>query len=305
MTNLLFLLVCLSLGAAFKRGSLLQGNAHMVINQLLLYVCLPAATLVYASEVRLNSQMLMPVLMPWCLYIIGFVFFKLVSKVNSFSSHSEAVLIMTAGVPSVSFLGFPIFELFYGTEGLRIGILMSQAGSFMVCATLGVITASYYAAAKPSLKTILANVLGFPVFIAFMIALAMNFLHLSFPVFVKEALQKIAAPFSFLALFSVGLQIDFIEKRDLWKQLCTGLCFKLLIAPLLVWLAIFPIAGQTGIVAEICVIGAALGPMNTAAIIAIQYGLHPQLASAMVGIGLPLSLFTCLPVYYLLQWFNG
>ncbi|WP_448519883.1 AEC family transporter [Rhodoflexus sp.] len=304
MTNLLFLFSCLTLGAAFKRSGLLKGNAHEVINLVILYVCLPAATLIYASEAQLSRHALIPVLMPWCLYATSFLFFKLTGKLNHTHRHSEAVLIMTAGIPSVSFLGFPIFELFYGAEGLRIGILMSQAGSFMVCATLGVITAAYYASGRPSLGKILINVLGFPVFIAFVLAIGINIMEVSIPSMLKELLQKIAAPFSFLALFSVGLQIDLSGKRALLKHLYTGLGFKLLLAPLLVWLALFQIGGQRGMVAEICVIGAALGPMNTAAIIASQYGLNPPLASAMVGIGLPLSLLTSLPVYYLLQWFN-
>lgn len=304
MTNILFLLACLTMGAAFKKSGLLKGNAHEVINQVILYVCLPAATLIYGSEANLNRHVLMPILMPWCLYAAGFLFFKITGKLNRTHPHSEAVLIMTAGIPSISFMGFPIFELFYGAEGLRIGILMSQAGSFMVCATLGVITASYYASSTPSFKKILLNVLGFPVFLAFILAIGINLTGLAIPLLVREVLQKIAAPFSFLALFSVGLQIDLSGKRALLKHIYTGLGFKLLLAPVLAWLVLFPIAGQKGMVAEICVIGAALGPMNTAAIIATQYGLNPPLASAMVGIGLPLSLLTVLPVYYLLQWFN-
>jgi hypothetical protein len=304
MTNILFLFSCLTLGAAFKRSGLLKGNTHEAINLMILYVCLPAATLIYASEVQLSRRLLIPVLMPWCLYVTGFLFFKLIGKLGHTNRHSEAVLIMTAGIPSVSFLGFPIFELFYGAEGLRVGILMSQAGSFMVCATLGVITASYYAADKPSLSKILLNIFGFPVFLAFILAIGINIAELSIPLIVKALLQKIAAPFSFLALFSVGLQIDLSGKRVLLKHLYTGLGFKLLLAPLLVWLVLFQIVGQRDMVAEICVIGAALGPMNTAAVIASQYGLNPPLASAMVGIGLPLSLLTSLPVYYLLQWLN-
>lgn len=304
MTNIIFLFVCLLTGAAFRRSGLLRSNAHEVMNQIILYVCLPAATLLYASKAELNRTMLVPVLMPWGLYLTGLLFFKIIGTIKPIHKHSEAVLIMTAGIPSISFLGFPIFELFYGAEGLRIGILMSQAGSFMVCATLGVMTASLYASTEPSVKKILLNVLGFPVFLAFIVAIGLNIANIAIPALAREVLQKIAAPFSFLALLSVGYQMDFSGKRVLLKHLYAGLGFKLLLAPLLVWAILFPLAGQRGTAAEICVIAAALGPMNTAAIIAGQYGLNPPLASAMVGIGLPLSLLTALPVYYLLQWFN-
>lgn len=304
MHNLIFLLTCLLLGAAFRQSSLLKGNAHETVNQLLLYACLPAATLIYASEVHLSSQMLVPVLMPWGLYIASFLFFKILGKWQGMHRHSEAALIMTAGIPSISFLGFPIFELFYGEEGLRIGVLMSQAGSFMAFATLGILTASYYASSEPSLKTVLLNVVKFPAFPALIVALWLNLGQIPLPELLKAVLQKIAAPFSFLALFSVGYQINFAGKGVLLKYLFAGLGFKLFLAPVLVWFVIFFIAGQRGLVAEISVVGAALGPMNTAAIIASQYGLNPPLASVMVGIGLPLSLLTVLPVYYLVHYIN-
>ena len=49
---------------------------------------------------------------------------------------------------------------------------------------------------------------------------------------------------------------------------------------------------------DLCIVGAAIGPMNTAGTIADRYGLDPPLAAQMVGLGIPLSL----PLLALLGW---
>ena len=49
------------------------------------------------------------------------------------------------------------------------------------------------------------------------------------------------------------------------------------------------------------VVGAGLGSMNTATIIAINHRLNPPLASLMVGIGIPISIITSLIWYYFIN----
>lgn len=294
MTNIVFLLVCLTLGVFLRRVPALSKDAHLVINNLLLYVCLPAATLLYTSSTRFNEAYALPILMPWISFGGAFLFFQALKRFLKFHRHTEAVLILTSGIPSVSFVGFPIFELLYGEEGMKIGVLMSQAGSFLVCSTLGIIVASYYANAesKANKWMFLLDVLRFPTFIAFCLALIINFLGWSLPTLGVDLLRKLSAPFSFLALISIGMQIDFSDKNIHWRALGWGLGYKLIIAPALVFVLLVLVLKQRGVVVEMCILGAALGPMNTIAIIASNYRLNPTLAAQMVGVGIPLSLVT-------------
>jgi len=280
----------------------LRQDAPLVINNLLLYVCLPAATLLYTSTTRFSANYALPILMPWILFGGSLVFFQLLKKFEKFHRHSQAVLILTAGIPSVSFVGFPIFDLLYGEEGMKIAVLMSQAGSFLVCSTVGIVTASYYANAPTKKWTFLLDVLRFPTFIAFCIALIINLSGLVLPDIIMGLLKKLAAPFSMLALISIGMQIDFRDKNINWRALGWGLGYKLILAPLLITLLFVIMLKQRGIIAEMCVLGAALGPMNTIAIIASNYRLNPALAAQMVGVGIPLSLVTVSILAWILEW---
>ena len=102
----------------------------------------------------LKSNQALPVLMPYILFVCSFIFFKIIARILNLDRSTTGALTITAGISSISFVGFPIFELLYGKEGVQMGILMSQAGSFVVCGTLGIMTASYYSSSEPSIPKI-------------------------------------------------------------------------------------------------------------------------------------------------------
>ncbi len=275
-------------------------DAHLVLNAIIIYVCLPALTLFYTTEIRFARSQILPILMPYILFICSFIFFKIIAPIAQFDRSTTGALTLTAGISSISFVGFPIFELLFGKEGLQIGVLMSQAGSFVVCGTLGIFTASYYSSADVSAQKIVRDIFQFPPFVAFCVAVILNISNFHFPIWSIDILQKIGSPFIILALISIGLQMR-LNKEDLQiKPLLYGLSYKLLIAPILIFVLYFLMLGESTFLGRISVVGAALGSMNTATIIAINYGLNPKLATQMVSISIPLSFLNVGIWYFLL-----
>ena len=298
MTNLVLLLVCLGLGAAMRHWRVVPPGAHAVLNQVLLTVLLPALTFLHLAEARLDQRFLLPMLMPWLIFGAGWVFFAAVGRRLGLARGTVGALILTGGISSVSFVGFPIFELLYGKAGLEMGIVMSLAGSILICVTLGVVVGSWYGAVRPSWRTMGANIVRFPPFLAFVLALGANAVGYRHPVLVRGVLEKLSGPFPVVALLSVGLQLQLAVPRTRARLLGIGLGYKLLLAPLLVWAVYHGVARQHGPAVDLCVLGAAIGPMNTAGAIADRYGLDPPLSAQMVGMGIPLSL----PLLALLGW---
>jgi malate permease and related proteins len=299
LTNLLLLFVCLLLGVILQRLNGFPKEAHLVLNAIIIYVCLPALTLLYTSEIAFRSSSILPILMPYLLYVGAFIFFKIMSPILQLDRSTTGALTLTAGISSISFVGFPIFELLFGKDGLAIGVLMSQAGSFVVCGTLGIFTASYYSSTEVSFKKTLKNTFQFPPFISFCIAVCLNLSNIHFPVWLTDVLQKIGSPFGVLALISIGLQLNFKVQSHTLKPLLLGLFYKLFIAPFLIFILYITIIGEHSLIGKISVVGAALGSMNTATIIAINYGLNPKLAAQMVSISIPLSLGNVI-IWYLI-----
>ena len=298
MTNLVLLLVCLAAGAALRHWQVVPPGAHAVLNQVLLAVLLPALTFLHLAEAQFDQRFLLPMLMPWLIFGVGWAFFAAVGKWLALPRGTVGALILTGGISSVSFVGFPIFELLYGKAGLEMGLVMSLAGSILICVTLGVVVGSWYGAARPSWRAMGANVLRFPPFLAFVLAVGANVLGYRHPALVRGLLEKLSAPFPVIALLSVGLQLQLAVPKSRARLLSIGLVYKLLLAPVLVWAVYRGLAQQHGPAVDLCIVGAAIGPMNTAGTIADRYGLDPPLAAQMVGLGIPLSL----PLLALLGW---
>ena len=298
MTNLVLLLVCLAAGAALRHWQVVPPGAHAVLNQVLLAVLLPALTFLHLAEAQFDQRFLLPMLMPWLIFGVGWAFFAAVGKWLALPRGTVGALILTGGISSVSFVGFPIFELLYGKAGLEMGLVMSLAGSILICVTLGVVVGSWYGAARPSWRAMGANVLRFPPFLAFVLAVGANVLGYRHPALVRGVLEKLSAPFPVIALLSVGLQLQLAVPKSRARLLSIGLVYKLLLAPVLVWAVYRGLAQQHGPAVDLCIVGAAIGPMNTAGTIADRYGLDPPLAAQMVGLGIPLSL----PLLALLGW---
>ena len=298
MTNLVLLLVCLAAGAALRHWQVVPPGAHAVLNQVLLAVLLPALTFLHLAEAQFDQRFLLPMLMPWLIFGVGWAFFAAVGQWLALPRGTVGALILTGGISSVSFVGFPIFELLYGKAGLEMGLVMSLAGSILICVTLGVVVGSWYGAARPSWRAMGANVLRFPPFLAFVLAVGANVLGYRHPALVRGLLEKLSAPFPVIALLSVGLQLQLAVPKSRARLLSIGLVYKLLLAPVLVWAVYRGLAQQHGPAVDLCIVGAAIGPMNTAGTIADRYGLDPPLAAQMVGLGIPLSL----PLLALLGW---
>lgn len=274
----------------------LPANAHLALNQLMINLFVPALTLLYVAEARLDQRFLLPVLMPWLIFGGAWLFLSGVARWRGMDRKTMGALLLTGGISSVSFVGFPIFEMLYGAEGLALSIMMSQAGSFLVVVTLGVAVASWYTAETPSVSLMLRNIVRFPPFSAFALALLINGLDYHHPPLIRGLLEKLSSPFSVITLVSVGLQLDISVKSWQKEPLFIGLLYKLLLAPLLIFGLYRGLWHGPARVVDLCILGAAIGPMNTAAVVAARYGLNPMLAAQMVGVGIPLSL----PVLYLI-----
>ena len=113
--------------------------------------------------------------------------------------------------------------------------------------------------------------------------------------FKEEVIDRFAETLGPLALVSVGLQWQASHLKKFVKELSWGLGFKLLLAPVLIFF-IYSAFSYHPDLKKIVVLEAAMGPMITGGIIAMQKNINPPLVAAMLSVGIPLSLLTSLLV---------
>ena len=303
MDNILLVFLCLIMGLAMQQVAAFPKNGHLALNQFVIYIALPALALYYIPKVSLSTDLLYPLAIAWIGFIMSFVFFYLIGKKMGWPNRLIGCLTITAGLGNTSFVGFPIIQALYGDEGLKTAIIVDQPGSFVVMATLGIITAGIFSKGDSKPSDIAKKILLFPPFIAFLIACCMNVLKVDFNEHFETVFQKLGATVTPVALVAVGLQLKIDRRSQHWKFLRLGLFFKLIITPAIFFLIYRIILGGKGLVVDVSILESAMAPMITGAILASNYGLKPKLSSMMVGIGIPLSFITLAFWYFILNTF--
>ncbi|MDB5256398.1 MAG: Transporter [Chitinophagaceae bacterium] len=301
MDQFILLFLCLIIGLALQWTKAFPANAHLTLNQFIIYICLPAIAFYYIPGIEVNASLLFPIGVAWITFAGSFIFFRALSKYFGWSKSLTGCLIITAGLGNTSFIGFPVIETLYGKEGLKTAVILDQTGSFLVLTTLGIATAAYYSrGANSNAGDILKKIVLFPPFIAFLLAVLMIPFGLQFEGNMKFVFEKLGAIVTPLALVSVGLQLKFERKSQHWEFLGLGLLYKLILTPALIYLIYVVVFGGKGKVVEVCLMEAAMPSMITATIVSAAHGLKPRLSSMMIGFGIPLSALT-LMIWYVIS----
>jgi predicted permease len=294
MGNIILMIVCLLAGMVLRWTGRFPEATPAAFNGYVIHVALPAAALLYLHGIPFNTSMIMTPLMPWLLFLLAWGFFALLGRLLKLPRQTVGALVLLGGLGNTSFVGLPMIEAYYGKELLGVGILADQLGTFMVLSTLGVLVASIYSSGNPSLRDMPRKVLFFPPFQALMLALILR--PVPFPDWTVMILRKLADTVTPLALVSVGFQLRMTSLTGIKLRLAAGLGYKLLLGPAILALFYLGVFGLRGPTIQVTLFEAAMAPMITAGIVAIDHDLDPPLVTMLLGIGIPLS-FVTLPVW--------
>lgn len=298
MANIILLAICLLAGIVLRKTGRFPAATPAALNGFIIHISLPALTILHIHDLAIDSSLLLTAGMAWLLFGSAWLLFGFAGKLFALDRETTGALILVAGLGNTSFVGLPMIEAYFGKEYLGVGIIADQLGSFMVLSTLGILVAALYSSGKVTPRQMARKILLFPPFQALILALLLR--PVAFPDWSVLILQKLGSTLTPLALVSVGFQLQFEGMRLALKPLLAGLTYKLLLGPALIYLLYVSIIGATGTVIQITIFEAAMAPMITAGIIAIDHNLRPQLVGMLIGIGIPLSFVTLHAWHHLL-----
>lgn len=290
MTNIILLAICLLAGIGLKKTGRFPATTPAALNGFIIHISLPALAILHIHSITIDPSLALTAAMAWLLFGAAWAIFGMAGRIFKLDRQTVGALVLVGGLGNTSFVGLPMIEAYFGKEYLGVGIIADQLGSFMVLSTLGILMATISSTGTVSPRQMARKVLLFPPFQALILALFLR--QITFPAWAVSVLEKLGGTLTPLALVSVGFQLSFSGVKDEFKALSAGLAYKLLLGPALIYLLYVTILGSSGTVMQVTIFEAAMAPMITAGIIAIDHDLRPQLVGMLVGIGIPLSFVT-------------
>lgn len=297
MENFVLIALFVGLGALFRKIEAFPDQTAQVLNMFALYVALPAVILLKVPMLNFSREMIVPAIVPWVMLVLSATLVLIAGKRFSWSRETIGVLLLVVPIGNTSFMGVPMVNAFFGETGIPYLIIYDQIGTMLIFAIYGsVILALYGKEGTVKLADVVKRALLFPPTMALLVGLLLrNWLY---PEALIKGLESLAGMLTPLVMTAIGFQLRIRLSPTVLKPLAYGLAIKLAIAPLAT-LAGSRLLGLTNLASDISIFEAGMPPMVTAGALAIAAGLVPELAAALVSLGMALA-FISLPLLYLL-----
>lgn len=284
------ILTMLALGMGLARTSLLPANAAEVLNLVVLYVCLPAAVLLYVPHLRLDRTLLGLAVTPWILMGVTFVVISAAARAGWVRPEARVALLMCVGMCNSSFLGYPMIRALLGEDAVAWAVVYDQFGSFLLLSTVGLVLVARHGGEGPvATRDVVLRILRFPAVWA--LGFGLTLMPETPPGWIASGLRSLSDAMLPLVMLAVGLSIRLRLPREEVSALVLGLGLRLVVLPALA----IPIAWAFRMpdpMLRVNVLESAMPSMVSAAALAIAQGLAPRLCAALVAWGIVLAMGT-------------
>jgi predicted permease len=289
-TAFAFLVGLVVLGNVLGRTGVLPEATPAVLNQVVLTICLPASILLHAPSLTFDAGVAAMAGLPWLLGGLSALVVLAIGRAFRWPRETTWLLVLAVALGNTSFLGYPLVGALLGPDALPHAVVYDQFGTFIMMSSAGIaILARVGAGGDPSLGATLRRIVGFPPFIALIVALTL--MPDAPPAPVAAVLGRLADALLPLVALAIGVQLRLRLPREDLAPLAVGLAGKLVLLPAAAW----PLAlllGIEGTAFQVAVLESAMPTMITAMALAAAAGLAPRLAAALVGYGIVLSALT-------------
>lgn len=278
---LLIIKIFLLMGFGFlvKKYGLLPDPVEQGLSSLLLSAILPM-TIIASGDVELTSALAgglrVTALTVGIYFLVSIVLLSLLSRFLPVGQDEKLMFVILTAFANVGFLGFPVMNALYGTEGVLYAVIYNL-GFQLSFFTWGI--AKLSEGGKFEWKTLCKM----PVTIASFVTLILVVTPLRMPALLQDTISTIGDMTTPLSLLLIGCSFTKMRVRELfcdkWSYLVSAL--RLVIFPLIM-LGILLALHVTGVAGASCVMLTALPCAAIGAIYAEQYQRTPAFAARAV-----------------------
>ena len=299
MSNFILIIFCIIAGIISRKFNWVAKDGFKSLNAWVLYFGLPAISFNFLPKLSWDNSLLFTMLGPIAVFSASVFFFYIVEKITRISKRTSHTLMLIAGLSNTSFVGFPLITAYFGADALPIGIVSDQM-TFFLLSTVGVVVAM-----KGSLKKtgqvdywfILKRVFTFPPLIGCLLALIIpRFIDISS---LDDFFKILGSTVSPIALFSIGLQLNFGIVKSEIPNIIYALLYKLIVAPafvalIAIWLNL------KGEIIQVSMFEMAMPSLVATSMILSHFKLNSKLGNSVIGLSIPIGLLTTYLWYQIL-----
>jgi predicted permease len=279
------------------RFKLLGEASSQALNRFVYFVALPALFFVSLARVELSEVFNWPFLAAFGGGLVATFIFALVVARLAFSSRLGLVGMNAISTifSNTGYMGIPLLLLIYGEDGLLPGIITTVITGVVVIAMATVVLevdASTRLGPLAVAGRALLGVLRSPLLLAALGGLAASGLGLDLPKSVRTFCDILGAAAAPCALFAIGLFMVGTSLKSGLVEVGWIVVLKLLFQPALTWWLAFEVFALPPVWAGAAVVQAALPTGALVFVIAQQYGVYVQRATAVILVSTLASIVT-------------
>jgi predicted permease len=205
-------------------------------------------------------------------------------------------IMLAAAFPNATYLGLPLLENTFGPWARSIAIQFDMFACFPLVLTVGIVIANRFGNKPDNVHPLLSLFSVAPLW-AVAIAVTLNLLEVSSPVWIDGLLGMLSSAVIPLMLFAAGMALPRgLKEFHNLPTVVPVAVIQLFIMPLIVWMVADSI-GISGDTLRAVVIEAALPSMALGIVLSDRFGLNTGIYAAALTLTTALSFFT-LPLWY-------
>lgn len=271
------------------------------LNRLVVDVFAPPLLFALAAQAEITAQLLtVPLITAAGIAVSGSLLYLILfrSRIGAgLSSQTRAAILLAGTFGNVLFLGIPTLSFLYGDMGGSYAAFADILASTPILWTVGVWIATRLGHEGGHGHSLFRTVLRLPPVWAFLLGFAVNFAGFELEPLIKAAKLMGHATIPIM-LFALGLSIPWGNLRPS-RPILVAVGIKLVVAPLVVWLAVGTLFQPPGDAQHAAVLEVAMPTMLMAASFADRFNLDAR-AAALTASWTSLGFLLTLPIWIVL-----
>jgi malate permease and related proteins len=230
-STILTFVAIVGLGVVLRTTGILRREDARPINQVIIYVGLPAFIFRAVYSATLRADLLGVVAVAWVVFAVMLGVGWLAARLLKLSDEIAGGFIIAVALGNTGYIGYPITSALFGSGGLPEAIFFDVFGTVCALALVGLLVAQHFGHNEEARVNPIRELFTFPAVIALIVALVLRAVPIPNPVMGGlELLANMVAP---LIMISVGLSL---RARTLGEQagpLAILGVLRLVVAPLI------------------------------------------------------------------------